>query len=103
MTDHFRVAFGMPVTEGRRMSTAQELPTPIESLLNRAVALPGPAERARLRLAGNLTQAEVADALGVHRVQVARWETGRAEPRQPHRQTYARFLNALASKFPQQD
>ncbi|WUO18016.1 helix-turn-helix domain-containing protein (plasmid) [Streptomyces sp. NBC_00289] len=84
------------------MSTTEGLPQPIESLLSRAVALPGPAERARLRVAANLTQAEVADALGVHRVQVVRWETGRAEPRQPHRQTYARFLDALATKFPQQ-
>ncbi|MFD9511267.1 helix-turn-helix transcriptional regulator [Streptomyces mirabilis] len=82
------------------MSTAQELPKPIESLLNRAVGLPGPAERARLRLAGNLTQAEVAEALGVHRVQVVRWETGRAEPRQPHRQAYAQLLHGLAAKFP---
>ncbi|MFG2352021.1 helix-turn-helix transcriptional regulator [Streptomyces phaeochromogenes] len=83
------------------MSTAQELPKPIESLLNRAVGLPGPSERARLRLAGNLTQAEVAEALGVHRVQVARWETGRSEPRQPHRQAYAQLLHGLATKFPQ--
>ncbi|MFD9398197.1 helix-turn-helix transcriptional regulator [Streptomyces sp. NPDC060011] len=81
------------------MSTTQDLPAPVESLLNRATALPAPTERARLRLAGNLTQAEVADALGVHRVQVARWETGRAEPRQPHRQTYARLLAGLASKL----
>ncbi|MGW6262561.1 helix-turn-helix transcriptional regulator [Streptomyces sp. NPDC055085] len=81
------------------MSTTQDLPDPVESLLQRAVSLPAPAERARLRLAGNLTQAEVAEALGVHRVQVARWETGRAEPRQPHRQTYARLLSGLASKL----
>jgi hypothetical protein len=36
----------------------------------------------------------------VHRVQVVRWETGRAEPRQPHRQAYAQLLHGLAAKFP---
>lgn len=86
------------------MSTAQEelpkLPKPIESLLDRAVGLPDPAERARLRQAGNLSQAEVAEALGVHRIQVSKWESGRSEPRQPHRQVYARLLHALAIKFP---
>ncbi|MER7983386.1 helix-turn-helix transcriptional regulator [Streptomyces sp. NPDC095817] len=81
------------------MSPTQDLPAPVESLLHRAVTLPAPAERARLRLAGSLTQAEVAEALGVHRVQVARWENGRAEPRPPHRQTYARLLAGLAAKL----
>ncbi|MFF3489026.1 helix-turn-helix transcriptional regulator [Streptomyces sp. NPDC002701] len=83
------------------MPTPRQPSKPIGSLLKRAVGLPGPGERARLRLAANLTQAEVAEAVGVNRVQVARWETGRAEPRQPHRWLYAQLLHDLAGRFPQ--
>lgn len=82
------------------MAIAQQLPGSIESLLRQAVELPCPAERARLRKAASLTQGEVARALGVHRVAVARWETGAHEPRNPHRRHYARFLHALAAQFP---
>ncbi|WP_353962316.1 helix-turn-helix domain-containing protein [Streptomyces sp. NBC_01381] len=72
----------------------------VDSLLARSASLPSPAERARLRRAGGFTQAEFAEALGVHRVQVARWESGRAEPRPPHKQEYARLLQGLAAKHP---
>ncbi|GGO60083.1 helix-turn-helix transcriptional regulator [Streptomyces lasiicapitis] len=78
----------------------QDLSASVDSLLARSASLPAPAERARLRRAGSLTQAEVAEALGVHRVQVARWETGRAEPRAPHKQAYARLLKGLSARYP---
>ncbi|MFF1482902.1 helix-turn-helix domain-containing protein [Streptomyces sp. NPDC058301] len=73
----------------------------VDALIARSAALPPPQVRARLRQAGCLTQAEVAEALGVHRIQVVRWEKGRAEPRQPHRRLYVRLLQGLAEKFPE--
>ncbi|MEU5560823.1 helix-turn-helix domain-containing protein [Streptomyces globisporus] len=72
----------------------------IEALLTRP-ALPPPATRAALRRADGLTQAEVAEAIGVTRVAFARWETGKAEPRTRARATYLRLLEALAEKHPQ--
>ncbi|MEU8672665.1 helix-turn-helix domain-containing protein [Streptomyces anulatus] len=71
----------------------------IEALLARP-ALPPPATRAALRRADGLTQAEVAEAIGVTRVAFARWETGKAEPRARARASYLRLLEALAEKHP---
>ncbi|MFD5065275.1 helix-turn-helix domain-containing protein [Streptomyces sp. NPDC058394] len=73
---------------------------PVDALLARSVGLPAPEVRARLRQAASLTQAEVAEAIGVHRVQVVRWESGQAEPRNPHRRTYGRLLERLAAQYP---
>lgn len=72
----------------------------VDALVSRLPDLPPPAVRARLRRAGKLTQPEVAEALGVHRVQVARWESGRCEPRKPHRALYAHLLRQLAERHP---
>ncbi|WP_327687334.1 helix-turn-helix transcriptional regulator [Streptomyces sp. NBC_00467] len=66
-----------------------------------SVRLPAPAARARLRQAASLTQAEVAEAIGVHRIQVVRWESGQAEPRNPHRRAYGRLLAGLAAQYPE--
>jgi transcriptional regulator with XRE-family HTH domain len=72
----------------------------VDALLAKASALPPPAERARLRQAHGLTQQEVAQALGVRRPTVVGWETGKAEPRPPQREAYARLLEGLAALYP---
>ncbi|MFH8797561.1 helix-turn-helix transcriptional regulator [Streptomyces sp. NPDC017941] len=72
----------------------------VDALLDREPDLPEPRVRAALRRADRLTQQDVADALGVHRIQVSRWETERADPRNPHRRAYARLLRGLADKHP---
>ncbi|MFG2197101.1 helix-turn-helix domain-containing protein [Streptomyces sp. NPDC048639] len=72
----------------------------VRALLTRPADLPSPAVRAKLRRAEGLTQQEVADAIGVGRVQVNRWEKGLAAPRQPHRDVYAELLKGLAEKHP---
>lgn len=73
----------------------------VDALVSRPADLPPPSVRGRLRRADGLTQPDVAETLGVHRVQVARWETGRAEPRKPHRAAYVRLLEQLAEKHPE--
>lgn len=83
------------------MTTSDARFSAVDALLNRPADLPPPAVRARLRRAGRLTQAEVADALGVVRAQVNRWEGGHAEPRKPHREAYARLLHGLAEQYPE--
>jgi DNA-binding XRE family transcriptional regulator len=75
----------------------------VDALLAQAAAeneLPPPAERERLRKAARLTQKQVAEALGVARETVVAWEKGRAEPRPPQRQGYARLLDGLAERYP---
>ncbi|MEV8529278.1 helix-turn-helix domain-containing protein [Streptomyces sp. NPDC052000] len=62
--------------------------------------LPSPQVRQQLRVAAGLTQAEVADAIGVKRVAVARWEAGLTKPHRGNRVTYAHFLRRLAEKYP---
>ncbi|MFK4213659.1 helix-turn-helix transcriptional regulator [Streptomyces sp. NPDC030920] len=63
--------------------------------------LPPPRVRAQLRLAANLTQQDVADAVGVKRLSVVNWELGKSNPRRPQRQAYIHLLNQLAKRFPQ--
>ncbi|MFG2394588.1 helix-turn-helix domain-containing protein [Streptomyces lavendulae] len=63
--------------------------------------LPPPRVRAQLRLAAGLTQKDVADVVGVKRVAVARWESGEAHPRRPHRDVYLHLLKGLAERFPE--
>ncbi|MFJ4917633.1 helix-turn-helix transcriptional regulator [Streptomyces sp. NPDC088726] len=62
--------------------------------------LPPPRVRAQLRLAANLTQQEVADAVGVKRLSVVNWELGKSNPRRPKRRVYIHLLNQLAKRFP---
>ncbi|MFJ6784103.1 telomere-associated protein Tap [Streptomyces yangpuensis] len=62
--------------------------------------LPAPAERVRLREAAGLTQAAVAQALGVRIPSVQAWEEGRAEPKPERLQAYRRLLEGLAHRYP---
>ncbi|MFF5788573.1 helix-turn-helix domain-containing protein [Streptomyces sp. NPDC012693] len=76
----------------------------VDALLERldeAPILPPPRVRAQLRLAAGLTQQNIADALGVKRMAVTRWELGQTSPRRPHRDAYIRLLNGLAERFPE--
>ncbi|WP_435059730.1 helix-turn-helix domain-containing protein [Streptomyces sp. bgisy060] len=63
--------------------------------------LPPPRVRAQLRLAAGLTQKDIAEAVGVKRVAVARWESGQTHPRRPHREVYIHLLQRLAERFPE--
>jgi HTH-type transcriptional regulator/antitoxin MqsA len=65
-----------------------------------AGTLPSPRVRQQLRVAAGLTQAEVAHAIGVQRVAVARWEAGLTKPHRSNRLKYAHFLRRLAEKYP---
>lgn len=62
--------------------------------------LPAPAERARLREAAGLTQAAVAQALGIRVPSIQAWEEGRAEPKAERLQAYRRLLEGLAQRYP---
>ncbi|MFF2308001.1 helix-turn-helix domain-containing protein, partial [Streptomyces sp. NPDC058128] len=62
--------------------------------------LPAPAERVRLREAAGLTQAAVAQALGIRVPSIQAWEEGRAEPRAERLQAYRRLLDGLAQRYP---
>ncbi|MFF3312953.1 helix-turn-helix domain-containing protein [Streptomyces sp. NPDC002952] len=74
----------------------------VDALLTRpAEELPPPAVRARLRKAAGLTQEEVADAFGVHRMAMLRWENGQSMPRRRHRDAYLRLLHGWARKYPE--
>ncbi|WP_331726289.1 helix-turn-helix domain-containing protein [Streptomyces sp. NBC_01276] len=70
----------------------------VEDLLHEAVWLPAVEERGALRRAAGLTQQQVATAVGVGRVQVARWETGVAEPRGVRRKAYSHLLKSLVHR-----
>ncbi|MGW7126396.1 helix-turn-helix domain-containing protein [Streptomyces sp. NPDC054901] len=61
------------------------------------LGLPSPKERRRLREAGELSQEEVAGALGVTPATLRSWETGRTEPRGRKREVYAEILARLAA------
>lgn len=58
------------------------------------IPLPPPGERRRLRESQSLTQAQVAERVGVSRETVRAWETGRTTPRGRRAQTYASLLAA---------
>ncbi|WP_329595912.1 helix-turn-helix domain-containing protein (plasmid) [Streptomyces sp. NBC_01362] len=63
--------------------------------------LPPPHVRGQLRRAAGLTQQDVAEAIGVKRLAVARWELGETYPRRPHRAAYLHFLRRLAERYPE--
>ncbi|MFB6999294.1 helix-turn-helix transcriptional regulator [Streptomyces virginiae] len=65
-----------------------------------ADTLPPPHIRRQLRIAANLTQEEVAEALGVRRLAVVGWEAGRTQPHRSNRLKYAEFLRGLAKEHP---
>ncbi len=64
-----------------------------------ATPLPPPRERRRLREAGSLTQAQVAERVGVSRETVRSWETGRTTPRGRKREAYAKLLTSLGEEM----
>lgn len=66
----------------------------------RHAAMPGPAERRRLRIAAGLSRAQVAQAVGTTRQTVANWETGDTAPRPPARERYLRLLEGLQALYP---
>jgi DNA-binding transcriptional regulator YiaG len=57
--------------------------------------LPAPRLAAAIRVAAGVTQGRLAEELGVHRVSVARWESGARKPRGKMRAAYARVLEDL--------
>ncbi|WP_369394891.1 helix-turn-helix domain-containing protein [Streptomyces sp. CG1] len=80
-----------------------QLFTAIDSLLaavDDGTVLPVPAERVRLREAAGLTEAAVAQALGVRVPSITAWEAGRAEPRGERLEAYRRLLEGLAHRYP---
>ncbi|MEU2181046.1 helix-turn-helix transcriptional regulator [Streptomyces thermolilacinus] len=71
----------------------------IDALVD-ADTLPPPHIRQQLRIAANLTQAEVAEAIGVQRLAVVRWEAGQTQPHRGNRLKYAELLRRLAEEHP---
>ncbi|MGW4506860.1 helix-turn-helix transcriptional regulator [Streptomyces sp. NPDC004436] len=72
----------------------------VDALVEEGNTLPSLRVRQQLRLAAGLTQAEVAAAIGVQRLAVARWEAGATQPHRGNRRAYAHLLRRLAAKYP---
>lgn len=80
-----------------------QLFTAIDSLLaavDEGTVLPLPAERVRLREAADLTEAAVAQAVGVRATSIAAWEAGRAEPKGERLEACRRLLEGLSHRYP---
>ncbi|MFE4778292.1 telomere-associated protein Tap [Streptomyces sp. NPDC056713] len=80
-----------------------ELLAAVDSLLasvDDGTVLPAPAERVRLREAAGLTEAALAQALGVRVPSIQAWEAGRAEPKGERLDAYRRLLEGLAHRYP---
>ncbi|MEV0179770.1 helix-turn-helix transcriptional regulator [Streptomyces sp. NPDC050625] len=80
-----------------------ELFAAVDSLLaavDGGTVLPAPVERVRLRETAGLTQAAVAQALGVRVPSIQAWEAGRAEPKGERLEAYRRLLDGLAHRYP---
>jgi transcriptional regulator with XRE-family HTH domain len=60
--------------------------------------LPSPEQRRALRERAGISQAEVASALGVHRITVTRWETGQRVPGDEKLEAYVQLLDRLAAE-----
>lgn len=71
----------------------------VDALVDRD-PLPAPHIRQQLRKAAGLSQAEVAEAVGVKRLAVTRWELGQTTPQRRHLEAYRHLLQRLAEKYP---
>lgn len=60
-----------------------------------ALSLPPPKVAKAIRQAARVTQARMAEELGIHRVSLARWEDGKRAPRGEMRARYAGLLRDL--------
>lgn len=67
----------------------------IRSRLRIRLELPPPQERRELREASDLTQQELADAIGVTRAAISQYEAGKRTPRGPLLDRYVEALRAL--------
>jgi DNA-binding transcriptional regulator YiaG len=85
-------------TEHETGSERREMTDSQRELLERVRArrvLPAPAERRRIREAADVTQRELAKALGVPQTYVWRWEQGSKPRDHQHEVAYADLLNEL--------
>lgn len=80
-----------PVRQHGDVSTVDELAERVKYRKD----LPPPAMRKLIRESAGVTQAELAEALGVSRVAVIHWERGDRYPRRQHLDGYARALRLL--------
>lgn len=60
--------------------------------VRRSVLLPSPRQARTIRTSAGVSQARLADEIGVHRVTLARWESGASIPRGKSRTRYATLL-----------
>jgi DNA-binding XRE family transcriptional regulator len=74
------------------MAATDEL---LDRLAERNVVLPTPVQCRAIRIAANATQQDEADAVGVDRATIARWENGTRSPRGALARRYAEVLEAL--------
>jgi DNA-binding transcriptional regulator YiaG len=65
-----------------------------------ARSLPSPALARAIRESAGVSQVRLAAELGVHRMTVARWETGARKPTGPVRAAYAALLAELREVTP---
>ncbi|WP_431776304.1 helix-turn-helix domain-containing protein [Streptomyces cucumeris] len=82
------------------MPTEDELFSAVDALLEGKPQMPPPEERARLRVAAGVSQAQVAEAMRTSEQTVRNWEAGRSEPRPPRRRAYLRLLEGWAAQYP---
>ncbi len=68
---------------------------PLIDEVRQARTLPDPQVARMIRVTADVSQERVAQELGVHRMTVARWETGQRRPRGAMRARYAELLQAL--------
>jgi DNA-binding XRE family transcriptional regulator len=69
--------------------------SPLATQVRMARRLPPPSIARAVRDAAGVSQAQLADELGVHRVTVARWELEERSPRGELRLRYATLLEEL--------
>jgi DNA-binding transcriptional regulator YiaG len=60
-----------------------------------SLSLPAPDAARQIREAAGVSQARLAEELGVHELTVHRWEAGTRTPHGPLRRAYARLLSEL--------